>query len=58
MSGYLTKHVLDTALGGSAAGMTIALFKIKGETRTLLRALTTNADSHIPARLGIRNRQR
>ena len=44
MSGFLTTHVLDTARGCPAAGMRIDLFKIDGETRALVRSLTTNAD--------------
>ena len=44
MSGYLTTHVLDTARGCPAAGMTIALYRLEGENRTLLRELVTNSD--------------
>jgi 5-hydroxyisourate hydrolase len=44
MSGYLTTHVLDTARGCPAEGLTIKLFKIEGETRTHLKTLTTNSD--------------
>ena len=44
MPGYLTTHVLDTALGCPADGLTIELFRIDGETRTHLKTLTTNSD--------------
>lgn len=44
MAGYLTTHVLDTARGCPAAGLTIELFRIDGEHRTHLKSLTTNDD--------------
>lgn len=44
MAGYLTTHVLDTARGRPAAGLTIELYRIDGDTRQLLRAMQTNAD--------------
>lgn len=44
MAGYLTTHVLDTALGCPAACLKIELFRIDGATRTLLKTLTTNDD--------------
>ncbi|MBY6006078.1 hydroxyisourate hydrolase [Salipiger bermudensis] len=44
MTGYLTTHVLDTARGCPAEGLTIELFRLDGETRTHLRTLVTNAD--------------
>ena len=44
MPGYLTTHVLDTALGCPARGLTIELYRIEGETRTLLKTLVTNED--------------
>lgn len=44
MAGYLTTHVLDTARGCPAEGLKIELFKLDGETRTLLKTLTTNDD--------------
>ncbi len=43
-TGYLTTHVLDTALGRPAAGLAIALYRLDDGGRTLLRRLTTNAD--------------
>lgn len=44
MAGYLTTHVLDTARGCPAAGVTVELYRIEGESRDLIRALQTNAD--------------
>lgn len=44
MTGYLTTHVLDTARGCPAAGLRIDLYRLEGETRSLLTSLTTNAD--------------
>lgn len=44
MTGYLTTHVLDTARGCPAEGLTVELYRIDGETRRLLTTLTTNAD--------------
>lgn len=42
--GYLTTHVLDTARGLPAAGLSIRLYLLEGEKRTLLADVTTNAD--------------
>lgn len=42
--GKLTTHVLDTAHGCPAAGVRLALFRIEGESRILLRTTHTNAD--------------
>jgi 5-hydroxyisourate hydrolase len=42
--GYVTTHVLDAGRGCPAAGMRIELFRIEGEARSLVRAVTTNAD--------------
>jgi 5-hydroxyisourate hydrolase len=44
MTGYLTTHVLDTARGCPAEGLKIELFRLDGETRTLLKTLATNSD--------------
>ncbi len=44
MSGGLTTHVLDTANGKPAAGMSVELFVVDGETRTQLKSVRTNAD--------------
>lgn len=47
MSGRLTTHVLDTALGKPAQGLAINLFRIEGEARTLIRSVVTNADGRV-----------
>ena len=44
MSGGLTTHVLDTANGKPAAGMTLELYALEGEERRLVRTARTNAD--------------
>lgn len=44
MTGYLTTHVLDTGRGCPAQGLRIELYRIDGDTRTLLKTLTTNDD--------------
>lgn len=44
MSGFLTTHVLDTALGKPASGMRIELFSYSGDERTKLSEKITNAD--------------
>ena len=44
MSGYLTTHVLDTARGCPAEGLTIDLYRIDEGNRVLLRTLVTNSD--------------
>ena len=44
MTGFLTTHVLDTAQGRPAQGLTIELFAIAGDSRTLLKTLVTNDD--------------
>ncbi|WOI56555.1 hydroxyisourate hydrolase [Palleronia sp. LCG004] len=49
MAGYLTTHVLDTARGCPAAGLTITLFRLEGETRTELARMVTNADGRTDA---------
>lgn len=51
MNGRLTTHVLDTANGIPARGMTIELFKISGESRTLLKSVVTNHDGRIDSPL-------
>ncbi|MFS8044200.1 hydroxyisourate hydrolase [Rhizobium sp. BR 314] len=43
----LTTHVLDTALGKPAEGLTIDLFRIDGETRTHLKTVVTNSDGRV-----------
>jgi 5-hydroxyisourate hydrolase len=49
--GRLTTHVLDTAAGRPAAGLSISLFHIEGEQRTLLKAVSTNSDGRCDAPL-------
>ena len=44
MSGGLTTHVLDTANGEPAAGLSIELYAVEDEDRRLLKTLRTNAD--------------
>ena len=45
--GQLTTHVLDTHAGLPAAGLAIDLFAVDGDTRTLIKSVTTNADGRI-----------
>lgn len=50
--GRLSTHVLDTANGRPAAGMTVELFRIEaGGARTLVKAVTTNRDGRTDAPL-------
>ena len=49
--GRLTTHVLDTRLGRPACGLAFELFRIVGETRTLLGHGRTNDDGRAPAPL-------
>ncbi|MEP3391446.1 MAG: hydroxyisourate hydrolase [Litoreibacter sp.] len=51
MSGFLTTHVLDTAQGRPANGMTIDLYRIEGEQRTHLKTVTTNDDGRTDAQI-------
>lgn len=44
MSGYLTTHVLDTALGCPAEGIEIALYRVSGNSHKKIATATTNAD--------------
>lgn len=44
MSGFLTTHVLDTASGRPAVGMSLELFRIAGEERMSLKKIETNED--------------
>lgn len=44
MTGYLTTHVLDTALGLPARGLRIDLYRLEGESRIHLKSLVTNED--------------
>jgi 5-hydroxyisourate hydrolase len=43
----LTTHVLDTALGKPAEGLTIDLYRLEGDARVHLKTLTTNADGRV-----------
>ncbi|KMK66389.1 hydroxyisourate hydrolase [Puniceibacterium sp. IMCC21224] len=42
--GYLTTHVLDTARGCPAAGISIALYRISGNSHTKIAEMVTNND--------------
>ena len=44
MTGFLTTHVLDTALGAPAADLKIELFRLENEDRNHLKTLLTNED--------------
>ena len=44
MPGRLTTHVLDTARGRPAAGMSVELFRLDGGSRRALKTVETNAD--------------
>ena len=47
--GYLTTHVLDTALGQPAAGMTIWLYRVTGNSHKKIAEVVTNADGRADA---------
>ncbi|UDL86816.1 hydroxyisourate hydrolase [Mesorhizobium sp. PAMC28654] len=49
--GRLTTHVLDTATGKPAAGLSIELYRIDGTARTHLKTVATNADGRCDAPL-------
>jgi len=49
--GKLTTHVLDTASGCPAAGMTVTLYRLDGNAATLLKTVTLNDDGRAPAPL-------
>ena len=51
MSGYLTTHVLDTARGCPAEGITIDLYRITGDKRAHLKTLVTNNDGRTDAQI-------
>lgn len=52
MAGKLTTHVLDTAHGCPAAGLTIELWQIEqSQAGTLVKTVTTNADGRTDAPL-------
>ncbi|WP_420405849.1 hydroxyisourate hydrolase [Nisaea sp.] len=48
-SGRLTTHVLDQAAGKPAAGLKIALYRLDGETPTLVSSTVTNDDGRTDA---------
>lgn len=50
-SGRLTTHVLDTASGKPAAGLSIALYRVQGEVRMHLKTVSTNDDGRCDAPL-------
>ena len=52
--GRLSTHVLDTASGKPAAGLKIRLYALRGDERTLLKSIITNADgrSDVPLLTG------
>ncbi|TKT77624.1 hydroxyisourate hydrolase [Aquamicrobium sp. LC103] len=49
--GRLTTHVLDTAAGRPAAGLTIALYRVSGNSHRKLKDVVTNADGRCDAPL-------
>ena len=49
MSGYLTTHVLDTARGCPAEGISIALFRVSGNSHRKIAETVTNADGRTDA---------
>jgi 5-hydroxyisourate hydrolase len=49
--GKLTTHVLDTAQGRPGAGIAVELFRLEGETGTLVAKATTNRDGRTDAPL-------
>ncbi|WP_108501500.1 hydroxyisourate hydrolase [Paracoccus indicus] len=51
MPGYLTTHVLDTARGQPARGMTVVLFRLDGDARTEIARLVTNDDGRTDSQI-------
>ena len=49
--GKLTTHVLDTANGCPAAGMSVALYRLDGAAPTLIKQITLNHDGRADAPL-------
>lgn len=49
--GRLTTHVLDTATGKPAAGLSISLYRVSGNSHRKLKTVTTNADGRCDAPL-------
>ncbi|MEA2784629.1 MAG: 5-hydroxyisourate hydrolase [Candidatus Eremiobacteraeota bacterium] len=52
MAATLTTHVLDTARGTPAAGISVGLFTLDGLERKLVAVAVTNADGRTDAPLG------
>jgi 5-hydroxyisourate hydrolase len=50
-AGRLTTHVLDTAAGKPAAGLSIALYRWDGDRRQHLKTVSTNSDGRCDAPL-------
>jgi 5-hydroxyisourate hydrolase len=50
-SAKLTTHVLDTATGKPAAGLSITLYRVSGNSHRKLKTVTTNADGRCDAPL-------
>jgi len=51
MAGYLTVRVIDSAHGRPAAGMTVELYRVEGERRSLVRAVQADAEGRGDAAL-------
>lgn len=47
----LSTHVLDTMNGRPAAGVRIALYRLEGDSRSLVKEVVTNADGRTDAPL-------
>lgn len=45
--GRLTTHVLDTVSGRPGSGLRLALFRVDGGERTLIKETVTNADGRV-----------
>lgn len=50
-AGYLTTHILDTANGRPAANVRVALYRLDGAARTLIKTVATNDDGRTDAPL-------
>ncbi|MEX3007375.1 hydroxyisourate hydrolase [Hoeflea sp. TYP-13] len=50
-TGRLTTHVLDTASGNPAAGLSIDLYSLDGDARTHIKTVETNSDGRCDAPL-------
>ncbi len=48
-NGYLTTHVLDTARGCPAAGISISLYRVTGNSHRKIATAVTNADGRTDA---------